>query len=390
MSFIHIPQGRRLALMSALVLLAVTPAVASAAPYPSSTAITGITVDWTSHHELAPGSDNWATTWAADSNLYTTWGDGGGFGDGSGRAGIGVSRVQGTATSYSGFNVFAGLNPEGTSTFTGYDDPNGYYRGVYSGVTRANGKSYAILSVNGRLYMWLSPRSGADGYIETRLAWSSDNAKTWHLEEWGMPGLSGPNPRVVQSGAIQFGQNYAGVPSYAAGYVYLTFIGLKNSTALTVQQPGEIYLARVPANDADIRNPASYQWYSSTTTTPAWSSTAANRKPVFTDAAGGVGWNSSMQYDSALGRYILITEHTATSQGNLGMFESTRPWGPWKTITYQSHWHGTPSATPGTNAFYWNIPTKWIQSDGKHLALVFSGVTTDDSWNTVQATLQTP
>ena len=34
----------------------------------------------------APGSDNWATTWADDDNQYTVWGDGGGFG-GTGQVG---------------------------------------------------------------------------------------------------------------------------------------------------------------------------------------------------------------------------------------------------------------------------------------------------------------
>ena len=36
------------------------------APYGVSAIITGITVDWNSHRELAPGSDNWPVTWAAD------------------------------------------------------------------------------------------------------------------------------------------------------------------------------------------------------------------------------------------------------------------------------------------------------------------------------------
>src|SRR4051812_8534562 len=50
-------------------------------PYPKSTATTSFNLDWNSLRRLAPGSDNWAATWASDGLIYTTWGDGGGFGN---------------------------------------------------------------------------------------------------------------------------------------------------------------------------------------------------------------------------------------------------------------------------------------------------------------------
>lgn len=366
------------------------------APYPSSTTITGVSFDWGTHVRKAPGSDNWASTWAADGNLYSAWGDGGGFGgtNRDGRSGIGVARVEGSGTGYSGFNVFGGNNPEGSDLLGGYSDPNDYYRGTFNDEIRAHGKSMAIASVDGTLYMWASPRSSGliDGtvavFIETRLARSTDNGKNWDLEEWNIPGDGGPDPNVVYPGVLQFGQDYSGAPTHAAGYVYLYFIGLKDASTLGPQRPGEIHLARVPANDADIRDPAAYEWYSSTDTTPSWSSTASDRKPVFKDA-NGVGWTNSVHYNAGLQRYILTTEHQAILEGNIGMFESTRPWGPWKTITYQDRWRGAPSGVAGSQAFYWNTPTKWISGDGKAFTLGFTGVSQDDSWNTVRGSFTT-
>jgi len=46
---------------------------------------------------MAEGSDMWPITWAADGNLYTCYGDGGGFGgtDTLGRVSFGVARVEG-------------------------------------------------------------------------------------------------------------------------------------------------------------------------------------------------------------------------------------------------------------------------------------------------------
>ncbi|MCP4422874.1 MAG: hypothetical protein GY803_00115, partial [Chloroflexi bacterium] len=51
-----------------------------ATPYPDSPVIADIAWDWDSYVQAAPGSDLWPTTWAADGNIYSSWGDGGGFG----------------------------------------------------------------------------------------------------------------------------------------------------------------------------------------------------------------------------------------------------------------------------------------------------------------------
>ena len=81
------------------------------APYPPSPVLAGMELDFSTHRRLAPGSDNWPTTWAADGHLYTAWGDGGGFGgtNSKGRVLLGIARVEGDAGAYTGRNLWGGL-----------------------------------------------------------------------------------------------------------------------------------------------------------------------------------------------------------------------------------------------------------------------------------------
>jgi len=114
------------------------PAGAQTPPYPPSSVISDMTLNWSTHERQAPGSDNWPITWADDDHQYTAWGDGGGFGgtNSEGRVSLGVARVEGSATSYNGTNVWGGKSPENPSQF--------------------KGKSYGIISVGGVLYMWVA------------------------------------------------------------------------------------------------------------------------------------------------------------------------------------------------------------------------------------------
>ncbi|MEJ2750774.1 MAG: hypothetical protein P8183_23135, partial [Anaerolineae bacterium] len=127
----------------------------AAAPYGPSPFITAVTYNWDTHVQLAPGSDNWSLTWANDGHQYTSWGDGGGFGgtNSDGRVSLGVARVEGNWNNYTGYNVWGGKNPESLNSPQDLE-----------------GKSYGIMSVDGVLYMWVSPGSDATNYQEARLA----------------------------------------------------------------------------------------------------------------------------------------------------------------------------------------------------------------------------
>jgi hypothetical protein len=338
--------------------------LAVADPYPASSVISEIIFDWTTHRREAPGSDNWPMTWSDDDHQYTSWGDGGGFGgtNSDGRSSLGVGRIEGEPDAYTGFNVFGGKNPENPATFAG--------------------KSYGILSVAGTLYMWVSPGSGPTGYERATLYSSTNKGATWQAASWSVVEADG----VAFPTILQFGRDYAGARD---GFVYSYFIEIKNSSALAVQIPGEITLARVPSDQ--IMNESSYEWFSGTPTNPTWDSNIAKRVPVLEDG-DGVGWNLSVSHNEGLDRYFLMTEHTQTSQSNLGIFDAPEPWGPWTTVLYEDGWDDAGASPVGLDqtGFFWNFANKWVRGGGVDFTLVFTGIQSNDSFNTVDGTIALP
>src|SRR5436190_1957030 len=105
-----------------LVALAASPARADAGP-----PITGLTLDWSTFRQLARGSDNWATTWAADGSLYAGFGDGNGFQ--GGRRSLGFARLTGGSA----------------QAVQGTDLPG----------TPAAGKTYGVLALGDTLYAFV-------------------------------------------------------------------------------------------------------------------------------------------------------------------------------------------------------------------------------------------
>jgi hypothetical protein len=324
-------------------------------PYPPSPTIADITFDFSTYDRRAPGSDNWPMTWADDGHQYAAWGDGGGFGgtNSSGRVSLGVARIEGSATLHNGFNVWGGKDPENPATF--------------------NGKSYGIISIDGVFYMWVSPGSGGRNYSEARIYRSTDHGASWTGANWAFAQDEG----VVLPTFIQFGQDYQGARD---SYVYVYAINLKDPSDLKVQKPGEIVLLRVPKDE--IMSRTSYHFFSGldSSSNPAWSSNVASRLPVFEDPLG-VGWNASGSFNPGLGRYFLITEHEETFSGNIGIFDAPEPWGPWTTALYGSEF-GAPDLE--ARSFFWNFSNKWLSPDGTDFTLVFTGVDSNDAWNTVR------
>ena len=348
------------ALVAALAALQAPPSSAQSAPYPPSPRITKVSFDWSTHKRLAPGSDNWPVTWAEDGHQYTSWGDGGGFGgtNSSGRVSLGFARIEGGAADHRGLNVWGGKDPEHPATF--------------------GGKSYGILCVGGDLYAWVGPGSGTASYTEARLYRSRDHGATWTGASWTFVKSDG----LIMPAILNFGRNYAGAPD---GFVYHYFIHLQgNPSALAVHTPGRIDLARAPKDR--LMDRSAYEFFSGLDDKgqPAWTGNPSGRRPVFQDPAG-VGWNVSVSYNAGLGRYLLCTEHTRTFQGRLGMFDAPEPWGPWTTVWYASG--GGDLFGAGrieTSTFFWNFSNKWLSADGKDFVLLFTGIGSNDSFNTVQ------
>ena len=330
-------------------------------PHPASPVIAGMEFDWSTHRREAPGSDNWPMTWADDGHQYTAWGDGGGFGGDNkkGRVTLGVARIEGGATNYTPVNIWGGVEPGREATF--------------------GGKSYGILSLDGVLHMWVVPQPGPH-LKECRIFSSTDHGRTWTRSDCAFrfdEGLSIPT-------FLNFGRDYAGARD---GYVYSYFIEptwgpttpKDSKFGFEVHKPGRIHLSRAPKEKLLQRDAHEFFAGFAATGNPTWSARVADKQPVFTDP-NGVGWNVSVSYNAGLRRHLLATEHGATHEGRLGVFDAPEPWGPWTTVAYTESFGAGHVEVSG---FFWSFPNKWTGRDGTRFTMVFTGKNSNDSWNTV-------
>jgi hypothetical protein len=312
-----------------------------------------VAFDFRTHERLADGSDNWPLTWAADDHQYTSWGDGGGFG--GERMSLGVARIEGTPDSYRGVNVW-----------TGDEHPGGPLRG----------KSYGIVSVDGVLWMWVSPRSNVFNWDEARLYRSADRGESW--TDTGVV-FDGARDGIAIPSFLQFGRDYAGARD---GFVYAYATNF-HQREWVVQTPGEIVLLRAPR--AALAERDAWEFFAGLDAegAPRWTPDVAARQPVLRDPNGVM--HTSAIHNPGLGRYLLVTSHTRASAGNVAIREAAEPWGPWSTVLYETAW-GSPHV-PATT-FYWNFSPKWLSADGRSFVMVFTGTGENDSWNLVRGTLR--
>jgi hypothetical protein len=318
----------------------------ASAPYPRSAVIERIEWDFGSMNRAARGSDIWALTWGGDGNLYTSWGDGGGFGGSNymGRVSMGVGRIEGDPENWRGFNVWGGVKPESREKlFTG--------------------KPAGMLSLDGVLYMSISKQ---DVWTVGKIAKSTDHGRTWSSGDWDF------KSPVPQPKFLNFGKNYE---SARDEFVYAYGEDGSNNNRKA------IILMRVPKSQ--LASAEGYEFFSGldSSNKPIWTGRVENRKPVFTDP-NGVGWGVRAVYNKGIRRYLLTVFHgVADGDGSWGIFDAPEPWGPWTTVAYYTNWINT------TPKFCFDFPVKWISTDGKTLWMVFSGTGVYDSFNLVKARL---
>ncbi len=312
------------------------------------------------------GSDNWPTTWSDDDHQYSIWGDGGGFGgsDTKGRSSFGVARIEGDHDNYQGVNRYGGIGEECDSSI--------------------DGKSHgAPVSIGGVLYAWVTPESNAKGYASFTLYSSRDKACTWYpsdvVFEQARDGVS-------FGGFVQFGKdNSAAIDAY----VYTITAEVTETESLSiVQRPGRIMLLRAPVGSIEQRS--AYEFFAGLDANgqPLWSKDAEAKSPIYQDA-DGVGPFAQMVFVPGLNRFVYSNQRgngvdAAARTSLLTIAEAPNPWGPW-TIVYDDLFFPQIEHT----VFQWNFAPKWFRNDGRDFTLIFSGIGSNDSWNTIDGTFTT-
>lgn len=300
---------------------------ASASPYPYSHFITGIKFHFNTVRSAAKGSDIWPVTWAANNGLYTAWGDGKGF-SGTEKVSWGIARLQGKPGHWHGKDVYYG--------------PPGSHKGKISG----------LLAIGNILYAWENMQNRKFPYCTIALIKSTDRGRSWSKTP-----VSFKRGRFKPVSFLHYDRGYQGAKD---AYVYVA--GFK-----TGDETHSIYLMRVPENR--LEHPEDYASFSGmgSDDAPLWSNDTSRMRPVFqgVDNKDDIPF-PVIAYNKGLASYILTDCHGPA--GNLGIFEASAPWGPWRTVYYGNHWGGL---TQGAYLGF-EFPNKWVQDHGRRLQMVFS------------------
>jgi hypothetical protein len=318
--------------------------------------VKAIEFDLESIISMAPGSDNWAITWADDDSQYTTWGDGGGFGGNNrqGRVSMGIAQIKGPVDEFTATNIWGGHNSLSPAEFAG--------------------KSYGILAVGGRLWLWRSGiASNKSSFRQQELYLSKDYGRHWNYAGVRFTDSDFDNSTPFFAPTfLQAGPGYSGSPD---DFVYIYAPNVTNDT-WNVQIPGEISLIRVPRDSLNKKD--SYEFFSGLDEQghAIWREDISHRKSIFTDIINGV-MRSSVSYNAGLRRYFLITQQVSrfSDNGHIGIYESEFPWGPWNTVLFDSPWKL--GLQNGEKSVFWNFSNKWTDSNGKDFSLVYTGPGSD-------------
>ena len=346
-------------------------------PFEPSHSIVGIA--FTGRHIRYAHADTWYPSWASDGNLYSPWTDGSVGDVKSGSGGEKATTGHATIVGDDPLNlkiVNAGVYPGNPAPYGGrYPCGSLVYKGVWYYGT------YCLLETPGKHLNWdvLGPFVG--------FRYSTDFGKTWHDTPhtpsqplFAEPERPGGKVKMGVPHFVDFGRNMQYSPD---GKAYLVGQGAAdpdpkprdaNLSWITADQ---VYMARVTPSIENMNDAAKYEFFGGHDASgrPTWTRDFSRIKPL-------VDWNNNagcvtMTYDAPLKKYLMcVTDGGNTvSYYNTYLLESSRMTGPWKLVTYLRHF--------GEQAYFVNIPSKFISGDGRTLWLCYAA-NFSQGWNGVR------
>jgi hypothetical protein len=340
-------------------------------PFPPSTSLVGI--GFTGRHTEYTGADTWYPSWATDGNLYSPWTDGNVNGLGCSSGGedahtghatiLGNDPMKLVVTNHGVFasspRPYEGRYPCGTLVYGGV-----WYYGTYclhpsGGVRHTDGILYN--------WPWLGPFVG--------FRWSTNYGQTWTQTPctpekplFGEHALKGEPVKISAPHFVDFGRNLEHSPD---GKAYLVAQGSSDgknrryayNSWITADQ---VYLIRVKPAIENMNDASKYEFFAGHDAggNAIWTGDFEKIKPVaeWRDHMGCV----TMTYNPGLKKYLMcVTDGGNTvSRYNTYILESDRITGPWKLVTHMSNF--------GEQAYFVNIPSKFIGEEGRSLWLLYA------------------
>jgi hypothetical protein len=348
----------------------------SGCPSESSEAIQSLT--FTGRNATYTRVDTWYPTWAENDILYSPYTDGlfnpdagddairvssdcrNGWNQtrGDGLSGTGQARILGSdplnltvenlGIQYAPCAPYGGRYPCGSLVHNGV-----WYYGTYTLDETDRGLNWDVLG----------PFVGFRTSNDYGVTWT----ETPHTPEASLFGETGKNGGKIKIGAphfVDFGKNMQYSPD---GKAYLVGHGAARPDANLAWIAGDqVYLTRVTPSLETINDPNAYEFFGGydETGAPKWVRDFNEIKPLL-EWEGRVG-HVTLTYNAGLKRYLMcITDGWPTIDTmNTYVMESEQITGPWKLVTFMEKF--------GEQAYFVNIPSKFISEDGKTLWLCYS------------------
>lgn len=349
-------------------------------PFPQSETLSSLA--FTGRNASYTNADTWYPSWASDGALYSPWTDGC-FGDEAripfdcsskasdesndgrnGLAGTGNAKITGDdpmalnlenlGVEYASPSPYGGRYPCGSLVHNGV-----WYYGTYcldeSGRTAPNG-----LPLNWDI---LGP------FVGFRI--SRDFGKSWEecphtpaAPIFGESGKGGGKIRIGTPHVVDFGRNMEYSPD---GKAYLVGHGATRPDAeLAWIRGDQAYLCRVTPTPETMNDPNAYEFFGGHDGSgePIWTSDFTAISPLI-EWEGRIG-HATITYNAPLKKYLFcITDGGNTiSAYNSYILESDNITGPWKLVTFMENF--------GVQAYFLNIPSKFISGDGRTAWLCYS------------------
>lgn len=362
-------------------------------PFPSSANIKGIRfLGFKSGFRYG---DTWYPSWAADDNLYSPWTDGttagvfswssgfsnngevGNDGNPARKASTGQAviygddpmrlRVKVLDTVQADPYPYGGRYPCGSLVYNGQ-----WYYGTYTL------SPYGITKYGDSSYNWplLGPLVGFRTSNDLGKSWT-ETKHTPAKALFGENGMGGYDVKIGTPHFVDFGKNMQYAPD---GKAYLVAHGSSYNDGRSPFYHNswitgdEVFLIRVTPHPDSINHMPAYEYFAGY---------APNKKPVWTrdfkKIKALLSWRNNMgcvtiTYNPGLKRYLMcVTDGGNTcSKMSTYILESEQITGPWKLVTYMKDF--------GEQAYFVNIPSKFISADGKTCWLLYSGNYATD-WN---------
>ena len=311
-------------------------------------------------------ADNWFPSWASDGNLYSPYTDG---------VVENVFSLSSRAEATTGMAKIEGDDPLNLKVSS---------LGVYLSRPWPYSCRYPCASLihNGIWYYGtqIVNKNGPDGsglcqgpFVGFRT--SNDYGKTWtetprtplnNLFEEEVDLTAGGLTRTKMSSPhfVDFGRNMEHSPD---GKAYLVAHGCtRPASPQTWLRGDEIYLARVEPRPETINNRREYEFFAGYDGKgeAIWSKKFSEIKPMI-DWSGRAGC-VTITYDAPLKKYLMCVSNGETHSVpfDTTILESDRVSGPWRLITYMEQF--------GKQAYFVNVPSKFISKDGRTMWLCYS------------------